>query len=255
MMRRTLAGLQKAAAVVCVSQATRCALRASDLVPEARLHLVYPGTHPECSPDPDPTADAEAARLLGPPYPLGPPDLLHVGSTIPRKRLDVVLATFAAVRRVHPGARLIKVGGVLTDAQERHVHDLGIGDALVTLLFCPRSILAALYRRAALVLQPSEAEGFGLPAVEAIACAAPLLASDLPALREAGGIAAVYCPVGDVPAWSQAALTLLDDYRHQADAWHARRHAGLAHARRFQWSNHVRQLTAIYQDVLSRLGS
>ena len=62
--------------------------------------------------------------------------------------------------------------------------------------------LAAVYRRAALVLQPSEAEGFGLPVAEALACGTPVLASDLAVLREVGGEAAVYRAVGDVPAWS-----------------------------------------------------
>ena len=53
-------------------------------------------------PEPDPAADAEAARLLGPVGPDGPPDLLHVGSTIPRKRIGLLLEIFAAVRRARP---------------------------------------------------------------------------------------------------------------------------------------------------------
>ena len=70
--------------------------------------------------------------------------------------------------------------------------------------FLEPAVLAALYRRAALVLMPSEAEGFGLPLVEAMACATPVIASDIPVLREVGAEAAVYCAVADVPAWSAA---------------------------------------------------
>ena len=120
--------------------------------------------------------------------------------------------------------------------------NLGVADALVTLPFFrleERAVLAAVYRRAALVLQPSEAEGLGLPVIEALACGTLVLASDIPALREVGAGAAVYCPVGDIPAWTRAALNLLDDRLGQTPAYHARRAAGLARARLFQWPHHA----------------
>lgn len=251
--RRTLAGLQLAAAVVCDSEATRGALLAHGLVPPSRLRVVYPGTHPECTRDPDPAAVAEADRLLGPVDLEGPPDVLHVGSTIPRKRIDVVLATFAAIRQAHAGARLIRVGGRLTPEQERQARDLGVDAAIVTLPFCSRATLAAVYRRAALVLMPSEAEGFGLPVAEALASGAPLLASDLPVLREVGGEAAVYCPVANLAAWSAAARALLAERRQLAAAAGARRDAGIAQARHFDWSRHAEQLAEIYREVLDAL--
>jgi glycosyltransferase involved in cell wall biosynthesis len=254
--RRTLTGLQRAAAVVCDSEATRSALLEHGLVPADRLRVVYPGTHPECTLAAQPEADAEAgavaeaeaARLLGPVDLQGPPEILHVGSTIPRKRIDVLLATFAAIRRAHPGARLVRAGGALSAAQSDQARDLGIADAIVSLPFCSRATLAAVYRRASLVLLPSEAEGFGLPVVEALACGAPLLASDLAVLREVGGDAPVFRPVADLTAWSEAALSLLADPATR----HARRAAGLAQAARFTWEHHAAQLKALYREVLRR---
>jgi len=255
MARRTLTGFQKAAAVVCNSETTRQAILAHDLVSESRLHLAWVGVAPEFSADPDSAADAEAARWLGPPEPAAPPDLLHVGSTIPRKRIDLLLDIFAAMRRACPGTRLVKAGGALRPEQQRQAEALGVADAIVTLpYFAPgeRGVLAAVYRRAALVLQPSEAEGFGLPVAEALACGAPVLASDLPALREVGGDAVVYCPVGDIPSWTEAAVALLDAHVRRSDAWHTRRAAGLARASLFQWPRHARQLAGIYRAVLPR---
>jgi glycosyltransferase involved in cell wall biosynthesis len=260
MTQRILDGLCQAAAVSCDSEATRAELLTHQIVPAEQAHVVYLGTHPECAPDPDPSADLEADRLLGPADPEGGPDLLHVGSNIARKRIDVLLSVFTAVRRALPGARLIKVGGALPPERERQAKALGISDAIVTLpFFSPRSsrdraVLAAVYRRAALVLQPSEAEGFGLPVAEALACGVPLLASDIAVLREVGGGAAVYRPVGDVPAWTEAALCLLDDRRRSTDAWRARRADGLARARLFSWTAHADRLAAIYRAVLSRSG-
>ena len=101
------------------------------------------------------------------------------------------------------------------------------------------------------MLQPSDAEGFGLPVAEALACGTPVLASDIPVLREVGGEAAVYRPVGDVPAWIDAALELLDQYRRDNPAWRAPRALGLAWADRYRWTTHVDQLATIYRSVLA----
>lgn len=249
MARHILAGFQRAAAVACNSTTTRDAILSRGFLPPERLAVVPMGIHPAFTPDPDPESDAEAARRLGPP---GPPELLHVGTTIPRKRIDVLLDVFAEVRRAVPEARLVKVGGAFTAAQERQARALGLTGSLVLLPFLPREVLAGVYRRASLVLLPSDAEGFGLPAVESLACGAPLLASDLPALREVAGDAAVYRPVGDVAAWTGAALSLLDERRTAPDAYLHRRARGLARARLFSWSDHASRLVDIYREVLSR---
>lgn len=241
MAGRILSGFRKAAAVACVSTATRDALAERDLFPADRLHVIPNGIPDEFRADPDPAADAEAAALLGPP---GPADLLHVGSTIPRKRIDLLLAIFAAIREARPDARLIRVGLPFTPEQARLADDLGLGGAIVALHGLSRPTLAAIYRRAALVLQPSEAEGFGLPVAEALACGAPVLASAIPALVEVGGEAVAYRPVGDIPAWQGAALALLEE---GPDARRARREAGIAGAGRYRWAAHVERLIPLYR--------
>ena len=253
MTRRTLRGLQNAAAVAVDSEATRRAILRHSLVPEGRLHLAHLAVHPECSPAPDPDADAAIAALLGPP---GGVELLHVGTNIPRKRVDVLLKTFAEVRRAIPSARLLKAGGALPADLARLAADLGVADALVTLphfspvLSADRARLAAVYRRAALTLQPSDAEGFGLPVAESLACGTPVLASDLDVLREVGGEAATYAAVGDVGAWAAASLSLLAERAGDIEAWRVRRERGLARASMFRWEEHARRLAAIYRHVL-----
>jgi glycosyltransferase involved in cell wall biosynthesis len=249
MARRTLEGLQKAAAVTCVSQTTRDDLLRLGLVPEDRLYVVPNGVRPECRPDPDVLADTEAERLLGPRRPEAP-ELLHVGSNVPRKRVDVLLEVFASVRREIPGARLIKVGGALEGALERQALDLGITDAITTTPFLTPAVLAAIYRRSALALQPSDLEGFGLPVIEALACGTPVLASDIPVLREVGGSAADYAPVGDIAAWSVATLRLLAEHRDDSPSWSARRSAALEQAAAFRWTAHVAKLAEIYRSIL-----
>jgi glycosyltransferase involved in cell wall biosynthesis len=251
MAERTLSGLQRATAVVCDSGPVRDELLAHGLIAEDRLHVVPLAVRPECSPDPNESADAEAARLLGPSH-ADAPELLHVGSNVTRKRVDVLLSVFAAVRREHAGARLIKVGGALEGDLARQADDLGIADAITIAPFLTPDVLAAVYRRAALVLQPSDLEGFGLPVVEALACGAPVLASDIPVLREVGGGAACYAPVGDIDAWSAAALNLFLERRQDPTSWSARRALALDHAAAFRWTAHATRLVEIYHAVLER---
>ena len=243
MAGRILSGFRKAAAVACVSTATRDALAAHGLFPADRLHVIPNGIPDEYGPGPDPAADAEAFSLIGPP---GPADLLHVGSTIPRKRIDLLLEIVAAIREARPGARLIRVGLPFTAGQEGRAAELGLSGSIVALHGISRPTLAAIYRRAALVLQPSEAEGFGLPVAEALACGAPVLASDIPALREVGGDAASYRDVGDIRGWLDAALALLDA---PPGARRERREAGIARSSRFRWGAHVGALLPLYRAV------
>ncbi|NJL29806.1 MAG: glycosyltransferase family 4 protein, partial [Thermoanaerobaculia bacterium] len=62
--------------------------------------------------------------------------------------------------------------------------------------------VAALYERALFVVLPSIYEGFGLPAVEAMSAGVPLVASDIPVLREIAGEAALYVAPDDIEAWA-----------------------------------------------------
>ena len=259
MTARILRGLSLAGAIACDSEATRDAILKDQIAPLNRLQVIYLGTHPECSPVPNPEADAEAAKLLGAWLPDAPPDLLHVGSNIARKRVDVLLDVFAEVRKTFPAARLIKVGGAFPPGLARRARDLGIEGAVVVLPFFnpqsskDRAVLAAVYRRASLVLQPSEAEGFGLPMAEALACGVPLLASDIAVLREVGGEGAVYRAVGDVPAWAEAACSILNAINDGSQEIAARRQAGFERAAIYSWTNHAAQLVQIYQGLCDRV--
>jgi glycosyltransferase involved in cell wall biosynthesis len=71
--------------------------------------------------------------------------------------------------------------------------------------------LGALYRGARLFVFPSRYEGFGLPVLEALAAGVPVVASDLPVVRELAAGAALYAPPMDVEAWVRQVERLLDD--------------------------------------------
>jgi glycosyltransferase involved in cell wall biosynthesis len=248
MMKRTLSGFQKAAIVTCDSVATRAELLTHGLVEPERAVVVPNGVHPSCSPQADPPADEEAARLLGEPVD-DVFELLHVGSTIPRKRIDVLLNVFAAVRKEFPSARLVRVGGNFTREQLRLVDQLDLARSISVLPHLERKVLAAVYRRAALVLQPSEREGFGLPVIEALACGTAVVASDLPVLRETGGVAARYCSVANISGWTETVVESLLEMKHQPQGWSERRKAGTVQAGNFSWAKYASQMAKLYDSL------
>jgi glycosyltransferase involved in cell wall biosynthesis len=211
MAQRILDGFRRAARIVCVSQWTRDQIIRHQLVPSERLEVVPEGVAPAFTVKPNPLADAEANRVLRGTNPAAI-YLLHVSSTIPRKRVDVLLRTFAAVHRGIAGYASATVGGSFNNSQSELIKMLGIADFVTILPFLAPELLAAIYRRATLVLLPLEAEGFGLPVIEALACGTPFVASDLQVLREVGGIAAEYCPVADLQTWASTVLSLLDEH-------------------------------------------
>lgn len=250
MIRRTLNGFRRAARVICDSPSTYEQVLRFQLVAPERVRMIPLGVHPSCSPIPDRNADAEATHLLSTTD--SSPFLLHVGSTIARKRIDVLLQVLAAVKCIYPATRLIRVGGPLTPTQAAQAEALKLKDSIISLPFLERDVLAAVYRRATLVLQPSEREGFGLPVVEAMACGTPVVASDLAVLREVGGDAAIYCPVGEVVAWSTQVINLLRARAAQSEDWTRRRELSLQQAAKFSWTEYTRQVVEIYQEVLSQ---
>jgi glycosyltransferase involved in cell wall biosynthesis len=241
MSRRILTGLRKAAVVFHSTAAVGEEIRRAGLVdPDRLIHAPY-GVSSEFVP---------GASHLPVKLPLhanvdGRPWVLHVGTCNKRKRIDVLLDVVAAVRETVPDLRLVKVGGEWTADHRQRIARLDLAGAMTHVSGLSRAQLAEVYRRAAVVLMPSEAEGFGLPVIEALACGAVVAASDIPALREAGGPAAVYAPVGDVSAWSDVVAKLLTDpaaapARADRQAW----------AGRFTWAAHAEIIARAYHRLL-----
>ena len=198
MMRSVLGGLQKAAVVFHTTAEIRRQIVVRGIVDEARASFKRRWAISSGYAQNDDGTDAAnpiLARLNGRPF------ILHVGSCIPRKRIDILLNLAAELFRLHPQLCLVKVGDAFTPEQCALLVKLNLkGHVIETGRLAERE-LAGLYRHAVAVVQPSDAEGFGLPVIEALACGSPVVASAIPTLMEAGGDAATYCPVGAVDAW------------------------------------------------------
>jgi glycosyltransferase involved in cell wall biosynthesis len=242
MTRHILSGFRRAACVTCDTAVVRNQLIAAGVLSPERVLVAPVGVSADFSAVADFEADGAAERLLGPRRTL---ELLHVGSTIPRKRIEFLLQVLEAVCERQPAVRLIRVGGALTAEQEGQARRTGLSDAIVNLPSLDDRTLAAVYRRAAVVLLPSCREGFGLPVVEALRCGTPVVASDLPVLREVGGTSAAYCGLDDVEGWRRAVLAAADQTAEQ-------RAAGVRWAGRFTWTRFVTQVTSVYSQLAER---
>jgi glycosyltransferase involved in cell wall biosynthesis len=128
--------------------------------------------------------------------------------------------------------------------------ELGVEHSIVILPFLQRDVLAAVYRRATLLLHTAEAEGFGLPLVEAMACGCAVVVSDVPVLREVGAAAATYCGLADMDAWKKTVIGLLHEKAQDHVAWNLRHQRALAHASRFSWAENARQTASVYRKIL-----
>jgi glycosyltransferase involved in cell wall biosynthesis len=248
-MKKVMTGLGHAAHVICDTEAVRHQLVEHGLVMRERLSVVHLPVHPDFTPEPDRQADAEAARLLGP-ADGGTVDLLHVGLNVPRKRVGFLLRLFARLRERHPALRLVRVGGTMSGEQRELCRQLGLpADSVVELPFLERPVLAAVYRRASVLLATSRREGFGWPVVEAMACGTPVVATDLAVFREVGGEAVTYAPVRDLQAWVETVDRLLHDRRDRRQ-WRGRREAALERAELFSLEAYAHGVTAVYRKVL-----
>ena len=241
MARCILNGLKKAAVVFHSTAAVGEEIRCTGLINCEQLVLAPDGVSSEFSPG----ATRPAAKLPWLADLDGRPWVLHVGSCIVRKRIDVLLNVVAAIRETVPDLRLFKVGGEWTADLRERIARLGLDGAITHVNGLTRLELAEVYRRAPVVLVPSGSEGFGLPVIEALACGAAVVASDISALREAGGPAVVYAPVGDVGAWSNSVAKLLTD-----PAAAPPRVDRLAWASRFTWSAHAEIIARAYHRLL-----
>jgi glycosyltransferase involved in cell wall biosynthesis len=229
MARRILAGLRRAGVVFYLTDGVREQIERFGVVDPAKLVRAPVAAAEEFD-------YRERAKTGEGAY------LLHVGSCIPRKRIEVLLRVFAEVRG--EGLKLVQVGGEWTAEQRALIGQLGIGNRVQQLRGLSRAEIAELYRGAAVVLQTSEAEGFGLPVVEGLACGAVVVASDIPVLREVGGEAVVYCPAGDVGRWVEVVRGILGG--GAVPALETR----LARAARFSWTEHARVVAGAYRAMM-----
>jgi glycosyltransferase involved in cell wall biosynthesis len=238
-----------AVAVGTVSEASRRDVTALLGIPSERIVMLPGAAHPACRP---PAADA-VARVRAR-YGLTRPYILTVGTLEPRKNLPMLLRAFDRLRAqsgtAAAGLDLVAVGGKgWRDRELRAELALRLSSGRVHLLgYVPESDLVALYGGAVVMAYPSHFEGFGLPVIEAMACGTPVVATDVEALREVSGGAAILVPPGDDGALAAQIARLAED----AAARDVARARGLSRAQAFTWGSTAERLWSLAHATRAR---
>ena len=187
-------------------------------IPQSRIRVAVEAPAPAFQPAHDPARLAEITRRLE--LPEGARWFIYVGGFNPHKHVEAIVRAHAAAVRAAPGERpyLLLVGTIDADVFHgsqaeirRAVSEAGTEDLVKWTGFVPDDDLRYLHTNELALVMPSACEGFGLPAVEAAACGAPVIAtteSPLPQLLEGGGI---FVEPGDDEALRQAMVLMLTD--------------------------------------------
>ena len=205
---------RRAGVLICVSQVTEdrlrqwCDVRAPVVVaPHGVDHVRFTPHEPHSG------ADRALLGALG--VPGDRPLVAFVGTLEPRKGVAPLVAAFDQVARRHPDAVLVLGGqtGWGMAETERALSAARHPERIVRTGYLPDDAVPALLRQAAVVAYPALEEGFGLPALEALACGAPLVTTQGTAMAEMAGAAALLVPPADVGALADALGVALHEGR------------------------------------------
>jgi glycosyltransferase involved in cell wall biosynthesis len=236
------AAAKRATLVIAVSQFCADEVVEHTAIPRERIRVVHNGVDRE-------RATEEAVRKARLVYAVDDlPYVFWAGTFQPRKNVRVLLDAFARIDPAVVPHRLVLAGppGWKPDDADAEVAR-ELGDRVRLLGPVHREQLFPLFAGADLYALPSRHEGFGIPALEAMAQDTPVLCSDIPALREVAGDAARFVAPDDVDGWVVALSELLGDPGAR-DALVA---AGRRRVVGYSWERCARETAAVYHEALT----
>ncbi len=228
--------------VVTISESGRHDVHNYYGVPLERIDVVYPGVDERFHP-----CSAEQIAQFRERQQLPEQFLLHVGTLQPRKNIPILVEAMAQLKR--PDLPLVLVGGKGWHYSEifERIARLGLNKQVRLTGYVADEELPYWYSAATALVFPSVYEGFGLPVLQAMACGAPVVASNSSSIPEAAGDAALLFAPHDIEQLVSHLQAVLDD-QQQAETMRRR---GLAHAHQFTWQRAGAEMAAAFLSALA----
>ena len=234
---------RRATHIIAISECTRRDVMAAYGLPPEKVTVIHEAADPRFQPQ---TPDRVTAVRQQ--YGLPERYILFVGTIEPRKNLTRLLHAFEALHADDLCDALVVVGkpgwlfGDFFTALERSP----VRDAVLLPGYVPDEVLPAVYSGARALAFPSLYEGFGLPALEAMACGTPVACSGTSSLPEVAGDAALYFDPSCQGSIVEALRRMLSDPDLRSEL--AQR--GLERAARFSWDRVADKTKAVYEAVI-----
>jgi glycosyltransferase involved in cell wall biosynthesis len=248
---KTWLARRQADRLVTVSESARAQIASAFAVPGEQIHVITEGASAVFQP----LADRDALARVRARYQLPAEEhlVLYVGGISPHKNLHNLLRAFDGVcRTATVPCHLVLVGDYANDSFlscYRELKELSgqlkLDEKVTFTGYVPNEDLAALYNTATLLVLPSFSEGFGLPAVEAMACGTPVAASRRGSLPEVLGDAGVFFDPENPTEMAEALGRLVGD-----PALRERQRAeGFRRVEHFSWKTSARMAVRLLEDV------
>ena len=238
----------RANAIITVSEYSKQDIVRMLQIPEERIHVI--GNAVDASYRP--ITDTRLIDSIRERYGIGQKYILYFGGFDIRKNVERVLQAYAALPesikeeyQLVIAGRLHLLGHPLYPDPRPQVQELGLDERVVMTGQIREQDKAPLYSAAALYLFPSLYEGFGIPVLEAMACGAAVVTSDITALPEVVGDAARLVDPYSVEAITEAMAELLEDDARR----NSLRERALERARDFSWQRVAEQTLDVYRKL------
>ena len=232
-----------AAHVIAISNTPKADLSKSYRVASAKISVIHHGVGDHFRP----SSDDQQGRVRAE-YGLPARFVLAVGTIQPRKNLGRLAQAVATLRETDPELALVVAGkrGWLSDKVIHQIETALPTEGFRELGYVPHRDLPALYSAATVTAMVSTYEGFGLPALEAMRCGAPLVVSDAPALIEVAGDTALVASRNSVRDIAEQIRRVIEDPAVAGKL----RVDGIVWAARFTWDRTAQETAALLERVL-----
>jgi glycosyltransferase involved in cell wall biosynthesis len=173
--------------------------------------------------------------------------ILYVGSIEPRKNLKRLIDAYSLLdKNIKDEYKLLLVGYKGWNNKEIHSLVEKEKDYIKYLGYVSNEELAGLYSSTSVFAYMSLYEGFGLPPLEAMACGAPVLTSDIPCIREVCGDVALYADPWSIDSIFESLKQVINDGVLQKEL----SDKGLKHSKKFNWDITADKHISIFKELL-----